>query len=115
MKGGLVSVTRNKVLAQKIRYCNNFFTRIKGLLGTSKLDPNEACWIIPCNMVHTFGMQYPIDVAFLNKNNEVVSVVENLKPNRFSPLVKNAHSVLELAPGIHNLKPGERLGWESSQ
>lgn len=112
MTGGLVSITRNKVLAQKVLYCNHFFSRMKGLLGTSKLDSQEVCWLVPCKMVHTFGMRYPIDVAFLNKSNEVIAVIENLKPNRISPLVPNAHSVLELASGIHHLEPGERLGLE---
>ena len=101
MNGCLISITQKKVLAKKVRYCNHFLGRLRGLIGTTKLSPDEACWIIPCNMIHTVGMQYPIDVIFLNKQNEVVSIIQNLKPNRFSPLVSKAHSVVEFASGTN--------------
>ena len=110
-----MSLTQKKVLARKVRYCNHFLSRLKGLLGTRVLNEDEACWLVPCNMVHTFGMRYPIDIVFLNQKNEVVSMIQNLKPNRFSPLVPGAHSALEFASGVQQLKLGEQLGWESSQ
>ena len=116
MTGTLVNVTQKKVLANKIHFCNRFFSRLKGLLGTTKLDPDEACWLIPCNMVHTFGLQYAIDVVFLNKKNEIISVIQNLKPNRLSPFVSGAHSVVEFASGTQQkTRPGEQLDWEPFQ
>ena len=112
MTRALVNVTQRKVLAKKVRYCNRFFSRLKGLLGTEP-DPDEACWLIPCNMVHTFGLRYPIDILFLNKKNEIISVIQNLKPNRLSPFVPTAHSVVEFASGTQQeLRPGERLDWQ---
>ncbi len=115
MTGTLINVTQKKVLARKVRYCDRFLSRLKGLLGTQKLDLDEACWLIPCNMVHTFGMHYAIDVVFLNKKNDVVSVVQNLKPNCFSPFVPTAHSVVEFSSGTQQkTQPGEQLAWEDS-
>ncbi len=111
----LVNLSQKKVIARKVRYCDNPFTRLKGLLGTKELGRDEACWIIPCNMVHTFGMGYAIDVVFLDKKNEIVSVIQNLKPNRFSPLVKGAHSVVEFASGTQErTQRGEILSLELS-
>ncbi len=116
MMGTLINVTQKKVLAKKVRYCNRFLSRLKGLIGTQKLGQDEACWLIPCNMVHTFGMRYAIDVVFLNKKNEVVSVVQNLKPNRFSPLVPGTYSVVEFSSGAQqDMQPGERFHWEPLQ
>ena len=114
--GSLINVTQNKVLAKKLRYYNYFLGRLKGLIGTQKLEPDEACWLIPCNMVHTFGMRYAIDALFLNKKNEIVSVVENLKPNRFSPFVPAAHSVVEFVAGTQQkTRLGEQIKWEPFQ
>jgi len=51
---------------------------------------------MPCNSVHTFGMRYAIDVIFLDKKNRVIRMVQELRPNRLSPVVWKARSVLEL-------------------
>ncbi len=116
MMEALINLTQKKTLAKKVRYCNRFLSRLKGLLGTTRLNQDEACWLVPCNMVHTFGMRYPIDVVFLNQNNEVLRMIQNLKPNRFSPFVRGAHSVVEFASGTQQkLRTGEQLGWESPQ
>ncbi len=111
----LVNVSQKKVIAHKVRYCDSFFSRLKGLLGTKELSRDEACWLIPCNMVHTFGLGYSIDVVFLDKKNEIVSVIQNLKPNRLSPLVRGAHSAVEFASGTQErIRRGEILSLELS-
>ncbi len=114
--GILIQKNNRKILANKVRLCRNFFSRARGLLGTKELASEEACWLIPCNSVHTFGMNYPIDVYFLNKKNEIISMIQNMKPNRVSPVVWKAHSVLELRSGIvRDIKPGDMLEWEKRE
>ncbi len=81
-----------KVLATNVRVADTLFTRMKGLLGRKELPQGEALWIKPCFSVHTFFMQFPIDVLFLNKKNQVIAVVSNLTPNRLTRLYPN-HSV----------------------
>jgi hypothetical protein len=46
-----------------------------------------------------FGMRYAIDVVFLDDDARVLRVVHALRPNRISPRVKGATSVLELPAG----------------
>jgi uncharacterized protein len=46
-----------------------------------------------------FGMRYAIDVVFLDDAGRVLRVVHALQPNRISPRVKGATSVLELPAG----------------
>lgn len=100
----------NQVIANKIHVCRGYFSRIKGLLGSSRIEDKEACWIIPCGSVHTFGMKYAIDVYFLDKKHKIIGIVKDLKPNRVSPLFWFAHSVLELATGIdRNCTVGDEL------
>ena len=117
MKNGLLkNQTRGgEVVAQRLLLCHGFWNRLKGLLGTQTLEPDTACWLIPCNSIHTVGMQYPIDVYFLNRKNEILSVIENMSPCRFSPLVLKAHSVLEFKSGPRrNIRVGDVLKWEGS-
>ena len=83
---------------------------MRGLLGTKSLEPNEACWIIPCNSVHTFGMKYPLDIFFLDKNLLVVSIIKNLKPGRLSPVAWKAHSTLEMISSAERIiQVGDQL------
>jgi len=114
VNNSLVNVTRNAVLASKVRYCNRPWSRLRGLLATSKED-GEVCWLVPCKMIHTFGMRYPIDVLFLNKKNEVIAAIQNLKPNRLSPFVRAAHSVVEFSSGFYSEHAlGDRLALEKA-
>ena len=46
--------------------------------------------------IHTFGMKYAIDVLILDKENRVVAMKENLKPNRIFVWDTKYETVLEL-------------------
>lgn len=91
--------TSGKELAQTLAVADTFFSRLKGLLGKRELPHGEGLWIKPCNSVHTFGMRFPIDVVFLDKENLVVGLAKTLRPNRVSHLYSNASSVIELPLG----------------
>jgi uncharacterized membrane protein (UPF0127 family) len=86
-------------LAARVTKADDAAARSKGLLGKTAMDADEAMWIVPCPMIHTFFMKFPIDVLFLKRDLRVARVIENLKPWRLSPWVLSAHSVLELKGG----------------
>jgi len=101
-----------KELSVDVKVADNLFTRMKGLLGRKELPVGDALWIKPCFSVHTFFMQFPIDVLFLNKQNQVIAAVRNLKPNRMTRLYPQSFSVLELPPGTivaDNIQIGDQL------
>ena len=111
----LINKTRGTALARKIRYCTSLFDRMKGLLGTKTIADDEVCWLVACGSIHTFGMNYAIDAYFLNKHNEVIFLMKNLEPNRLSPVVWNAHSVVEFKSGPErNIRVGDELTWEGA-
>src|SRR5262245_26258372 len=87
------------LLADHLRPAHTHWTRLRGLLGTRTLAPGDGLWIKPSNQVHMFGMRYAIDVVFLDDGGRVLHVVHALQPNRISPKVKGATSVLELPAG----------------
>jgi len=55
-------------------------------------------WIAPCESVHTFFMQFPIDLVYLDRKNRVKKVRERVPAWRISVCL-SAHSILELPPG----------------
>jgi uncharacterized protein len=86
-------------------------TRRKGLLGRYALAPETGFVIAPSQGVHTFGMRFPIDIVFLDRELEVRKVVPELGPWR-AAFARGARSALELPPGEagrRGIAVGERL------
>ena len=107
-----INLRNNKELSLNVTMACSLFERMKGLLGREKLEPGESLWIKPCNSIHTIGMKFPIDVAFLDKNNIVVKVKNNLPSNRISGIYFRASGVLEFPAGTlqeTNTQVGDRI------
>ena len=92
------NLTRKSELATRAEVADDGAKRRKGLLGRQGLAPGEGLWILPCEAVHTFGMQFPIDLVYLDRKMCVRKVRSGVPPWRLSACL-SAHSVLELAPG----------------
>ena len=90
--------TRQLFLATELSLAHTHWSRLRGLLGTSADDfrNGSGLWIRPCRGVHTLAMRFPIDVVYLDRAGTVVHVEHNLQPWRFSPVLMQAASVLEL-------------------
>jgi uncharacterized membrane protein (UPF0127 family) len=107
----IANLTRQTELAHCVDVANYSASRRKGLLGRGMLAAGEGLWIIPCEAVHTFGMQFPIDLVYLDRDKRVKKVRYEVPPRRLSACF-SAHSVLELPSGSvrrTQTKPGDRL------
>lgn len=74
--------------------------RMRGLLGRDGLPPGEAMAFPRCNAIHTLGMRFPIDVAFLDRAGRPVRLARAVPPGRL--LVwggLRARTVVEAAAG----------------
>ncbi len=91
--------TRGATIAACVRVADTPSSRRIGLLKHETLAPGEGLWIYPTQAIHTFGMRFPIDVAFLDRRLRVKRVYHGLVPYRLTSLVWGAKSVLELASG----------------
>ena len=84
--------------------------RLRGLLGR---DGVEGALLLPhCRSVHTLGMRFAIDVAFLNRHGKVVDVVTPMRRWRLGRSRLRARSVLEAEAGAFagwNLAVGDVL------
>jgi uncharacterized membrane protein (UPF0127 family) len=103
------NVTRNAVLVSKGRLANNFFTRLRGLVGVKKLSPGEGLLIQPCNQVHCMFMSIPIDVLYIGSDDRVLAIDADMRPWAIGRLVRGAKRVLELPAG-HAAATGTRVG-----
>lgn len=107
----LLNRTKQTVVAERLFVADTFFSRLKGLLGTSGLPAGEALLISPCNNIHMFGMRYAIDVAFVGSDDAVLKVAEALAPGRLARC-RGASYVVELPCGAlrqSSTEAGDRL------
>jgi uncharacterized membrane protein (UPF0127 family) len=70
--------------------------RRRGLLGRDHLE--GALVLRPCRWVHTIGMQFPLDVAFLDDDGQVVKTM-HMHQRRIGVPVWRAVTVIEAEGG----------------
>jgi uncharacterized protein len=103
------NLTRQTVLASCLEVADSGAKRNKGLLGRKGLAAGGGLWIMPCESVHTLGMQFSIDLVYLDRKLRIRKVRSNVAPWRISACF-SARSVIELPAGtIRNTqsKPGD--------
>jgi len=90
--------TRHTYLATRLAIAGTHWSRFRGLMCARdwKFRAGDGLWIVPCRGVHTFAMNFPIDVAYLDSNRVVVHIEESLKPWRLGKIKIRATSVIEL-------------------
>ncbi len=81
--------------------------RMRGLRDRGYLPPDHAMLLPRCRSVHTFGMRFPITVAFVDARWRVVAV-RRLPPGRLAWPLMRARSVME-CPADADLRPGDML------
>ena len=105
----IVNGSTGEVLANRGIWAVTDQPRQNGLLGREAIGSGEALWIVPCAAIHTVGLQFPIDVAFLSLDNAVI-FSGTVKPGSMVQMPA-AYSALELLAGaLANTRRGDRLG-----
>jgi len=79
-----------------VKEVTSLWEKSQGLLGSKKPHP----LLLRTRFgIHTFGMKFPIDVIILDKENRVVALRKNVKPNRLYFWNPMYNTVLELPLG----------------
>jgi len=107
----VINLTRKETLLKEAEVAGTFFRRLKGLLGRGRLPEDCGMLLIPCRGVHTVGIPFPLDVAFVDKKNRICFLQEALPPCRLIPPVRGAFFVLEAPAGTFRRKQA-RVGDE---
>ncbi len=100
---------RGDMVLASVEIADSFRARARGLLGRDSLE--GALLIHPARSVHTFRMQFDIDVAFCDADMVVLGTVR-LRRNRISRPRLRARSVLEAKAGAFEqwgLQSGDQL------
>ncbi len=118
MKVGSISRQDNQqCLLNNVMYTSNPFERMRGLLGRPPLQKDQALLITSCSSVHTIGMTYPIDLAFLNKDWQIKKIVKSLVPWHMAWSFGSS-MVLEMPSGTIeslNLDTNMQLIWKEKE
>lgn len=69
-------------LAPEAWATQNTFERVQGWLKRASAADGEGLLIVPCASLHTFGMRFELDVAFLDRRGRVLKSVERVRPGR---------------------------------
>ena len=107
----LVNAQTGGVIATAVEIARTSATRRRGLLGREGLPAGSALVITRCNAIHTIGMQFAIDVAFVDRDGCVRKIVNGLRPRRIA-IAPRACTVIELAAGgltPDRLRVGDRV------
>ncbi len=91
----------------KVLIADSFLMRFAGLMFRQKLPPATGLLLAPCNSVHMCFMRFAIDVVYLDKDYNIIKIVNNLKPWIGLSMCSKAWAVLEMNAG-----EAERCGCE---
>jgi hypothetical protein len=100
-RGYAFNRTRTTYLATDLTLARTHWSRFRGLMATdpSRFPPGQGLWIKPSHGIHTFAMRFPIDAVYLDREQIVIHLEEDLKPWRLAAVRVQAASVLELPTG----------------
>ncbi|WP_299524602.1 DUF192 domain-containing protein [uncultured Methanobrevibacter sp.] len=114
MKKGIYNKTTHKTIFIKLKFADNYFKRLKGLMFKKNIDyglvfitntKNRFC----CG-IHTSFMKFNIDVYFLDENLKIFDI-KTLKPwSKYTPIKKSAYIIEFKENKMKNkLKKGDEI------
>ena len=89
-------LVRHEEVLASVEVASNAGARIRGLLGRDGFD--GAFYLPKAKSVHTFGMRFPIDVAFVDEELRVIKIA-TLRSRRVTGIVWQAAGVIEAEAG----------------
>ncbi|GMR08480.1 MAG: hypothetical protein BMS9Abin26_1485 [Gammaproteobacteria bacterium] len=114
--GSIYRLNIGECLIRNANKTQTSLERMRGLLGRPKLADDEALLISPCSSIHTIGMGYPLDIAYLDNTGRVLKTVSTLVTMRFSSCW-SAAATLEMPAGSLqrlSINLGEILEWRAT-
>ncbi len=104
-----INRTRGQTLIEMGTVARTAGERRRGLIGRSPLARGEGMLLPGTKSIHTFGMGFAIDVAFLDSQGRAIHLIERMNGSRVSALVWRSAMVLEMPAGVL-ARSGTELG-----
>jgi uncharacterized membrane protein (UPF0127 family) len=112
------NTTRGTLLGHRIGHARQWWQRLRGLLGRRSLGEGEGLLLEPCRAVHMLGMKFPLDIAFVDRDGNVVAVYAGLPPGGRTRYHRTARAALEVPVGTlasTGTVPGDRLTYVTQE
>jgi uncharacterized protein len=104
-----------RIVCERVVVADRAHRRMRGLMGRRRLSSGQGMVLRPAFAIHTHFMRFPIDVVFLDSDQVVIAIENNLKPWRTASC-RGAREVVELPAGEcdrRGLEVGDRVAWAS--
>ena len=107
----IIKTKENIEIAKDAIEAKSTLQKMKGLMFSKRMDGFDGMLFKRCNSIHTFFMNYPIDILFINKEMKIVKIFRNLKPWRITRMYFSAYQALEVMGGTldSRVKEGDEL------
>lgn len=112
----LYNQAKQTVIAERVGVCTSLWSKAKGFMFVKNYQM-PLLFIFPREQyipLHMYFVRFPLDILYLNNQQEVVEIKENLKPWQFYHPKKKAKYVLELKQGTvkeKNIGPSDKISW----
>ncbi len=107
----IIEKNKRNIISQTAQVADNFFKRLIGLMFKKSIDPDYGLIFYEVNSIHTFFMRFPIDIVFLDKNNQIIRICQALRPWRMV-FCRHGKTTIELPAhkaSENSLKTGDFL------
>jgi uncharacterized membrane protein (UPF0127 family) len=91
----LRKLPRSDVLGRRVPVAATRRARLLGLAGLDHDEVGDGLLIPRCSSVHTFGMQFELDLYFVDTRQRVISIKQRVPPRRVA-WQRGAAAVLEV-------------------
>ena len=86
-----------------------FSSRLLGLAWLEQGQAGAGLLLPGCHSIHTFGMRFELDLAFLDAHGRILGTIRGVPPRRVVGH-RAADAVLEIVPSRSAGRDGERAG-----
>ena len=100
---------RNSALGEAIEVAATSVQRVKGLLGRDCLADGQGLLFKHCSSLHTFFMQFPIDIVFADKRGKVLKTAPGIRPFKLVAAPLRSFYAIELPVGAIE-RSGTKVG-----
>ena len=91
---------RRTILGEAIEVALTGAQRAKGLLGRECLADGQGLLFKGTSSLHTFFMQFPIDIIYADKKGKVLKAASDVKPFKIVAAPFRAYYAIELPVGV---------------
>ena len=104
-------IYKNEIILKDVALANSFLTKLSGYMFRKQPHLPGILFKTSGSMQTTF-MRFNLDIIFLNKDLEVITILRDVKPWRMTKIYSKTEQVLEVPSGIvpKQLKDGDKTG-----